>query len=280
MIQPEIQFQKLDIRPTVPVFRDIRTRWTGLCPNDMNRLFYVLNGGFILNDGEQSYAVRKNQMALLPAGGAHTYWRMPNFPLSILMFRFSAEYNGEDIFRYSGLLEGNPVVNLPEEPILHCYRQMTASPPEEESRSLQIRCCAYTAVLCSLYADARFSITGAMRQHQDVIDYMHAHVHTDLTLEQLATAFNYDLTYFVKVFKKRMGTSPMRYFGQLRAQKAAGLLKNSTLSVYDVAREIGFADVYYFKTFFARHMGVRPETYRDMIIGLRGAGEIDISDGQ
>ncbi len=266
---PEGEFKPISIIPTIPVCRDIRTRWKDSRKSDLPRFFYVLNGGFILNDNTQSYIVRKNQMVLLPAGNVHAYWRLPNVPLSLLMFRFRAEYEGEDYFVHNGLTEGNLIVNLPREDVVRCFRQMTEPAVKTDPFTAHLRLCAYTAELCSLYADARFSSDSALHYYRDVIDFMHAHKTTELSLDALAATFDVDPTYFVKIFKKRMGISPMRFFGQIRAQHAAQILKTTNLTIPEVARQVGFSDFYYFKTFFARHMGVKPETYRDMIIGLR-----------
>lgn len=259
-------FPGLYISPSVPVLKDIHSRWMNDRTLPETELFYVLEGGFVLHSGAHSYIVRRHQMALLPAGVNHTYWRLASQPFSLLAFRFRAEYNGADFFRYHGLTADNHVVFLPAEAVMHCYNQMLAAHlPPDSSAALSLRC-AGVASLCAMYAAARSRFEGGQQQFKEVIAYMRAHSRESLKLHILAKVFCFDSSYFCKTFKKKIGVSPMRFFGQLRAQEAAKLLKTTDLPVSAVAAAVGFKDVYYFETFFARHMGLRPETYRDVII--------------
>ena len=69
------------------------------------------------------------------------------------------------------------------------------------------------------------------------------------------------------LYRKMMaltGMSVNPYLRALRLQKAEALLKNSTLSVADVADAVGFDNPRYFSRVFSEEKGVSPSSFRDM----------------
>ena len=69
-------------------------------------------------------------------------------------------------------------------------------------------------------------------------------------------------TSFYVRFKEWSGTSPVKYRNGIRISAACSLLKNSNLSVYEIAVEVGFEDPYYFSRIFKQETGLTPLEYR------------------
>lgn len=261
----DIALKNLNIYPCLPRRIDASAYWMGDHCYKEPIMYYVLDGAFVLNVDSNNYIVQKHQMALLPANHPHTYWRIPNQPLSFLVFGARVECHDEDFFEFFGLNDGHHVVNLPAESVLECYRQMHTPDGANDNFSRRLNLCLHLGRMCLLYAQARISAENAKHEFADVIEYMQTHITEDLSLTELSKCFHFDHTYFVKKFKKQMGISPMKYFARMRAKYAANLLKTTEMTISEIAAATGFSDVYYFKTFFVRHMGVRPEQYRDIL---------------
>lgn len=83
-----------------------------------------------------------------------------------------------------------------------------------------------------------------------------------LRLEDLAAEAGLSVSQFSLLFRRRFGTSPMRYLDGLRMQAARRLLEQSALSVQAVAERVGFEDPLYFSRRFKRHLGSSPSAYR------------------
>ncbi len=66
-------------------------------------------------------------------------------------------------------------------------------------------------------------------------------------------------------FKAALGVSPIRYIQQMRVDRAKRLLADESLYVYEIAREIGFDDPFYFSRMFKRISGVSPGEFRTHI---------------
>ncbi len=262
----EIPLKNLDIHPGTPHLVDCDRRWRGDHVYATDNLYYVKKGSFVLNIDEHSYIVREKQLVLLPAHHHHSYWLVPGMSTTLLMFNFRAFCHDENFFEFLGLTDENHVVDVPEEEIIQCYNLIKESSLSETFISQYVMSAAQHAILCGLYAKARISLEEAKREFHDVIDFMKKHTTQDLSLDAIANAFHFNASYFAAKFKKQTGISPMKYFAQLRARYAAKLLKTTDMSVLSVASATGFSDIYYFKTFFAKHMGVRPEQFRDTFI--------------
>ena len=68
--------------------------------------------------------------------------------------------------------------------------------------------------------------------------------------------------YFGKLFSEYMGKSLNEYIVELRMIKAGELLKNSEVSVNDVAIDVGYTNQSYFTATFKKHFGVTPNQYK------------------
>lgn len=92
-------------------------------------------------------------------------------------------------------------------------------------------------------------------------DYLHAHLHHDIGLEQLAAACNIDRFRLSRAFKVAFGLAPHAYLVQLRLAHARRLLAAGS-SPAQVAPALGFADQSHLGRWFLRAYGMTPAQYR------------------
>ena len=93
-------------------------------------------------------------------------------------------------------------------------------------------------------------------------DYIDAHMHENLTLEQLAKLAHFNKTYFVQRFKELWGVPPMKYVSNMRCQKARYLLIETDLSVSEISAITGFQSPHYFSSVFKKYTGISPNDFR------------------
>lgn len=122
---------------------------------------------------------------------------------------------------------------------------------------------AYTAAF--LHLVDRLWGKGVSVRH-DSVDAVVQHIHTnyasDLSLDALAGLACVSKTHLAHLFRTRLGTSPLRYLQQVRIETAKRLLGTSSLSIHEVATQVGFADPLYFSRAFRAATGVSPRAYR------------------
>jgi len=96
----------------------------------------------------------------------------------------------------------------------------------------------------------------------EVIAYIHQHIHEPLSLSRLASHVAYSPYHFTRIFKERIGLSPQYYVSSLRLQKAKELLLRTNLRVRDIGLEIGQQSLGTFTTRFTHRVGVTPSDFR------------------
>ena len=210
--------------------------------------------------------MRKGQLALLPANHPHTYWILPGAIPKFLKFTFRAYSCEEDFFEHYGFSADNHVVSVPEEMIDLCVEKMLQSELGDTNLSQYLIKAAQHATLCAIYARARILSEEAKNEFHEVIEFMRRHISEDLSLDMVASEFHFNANYFGAKFKKQMDIYPMKYFAKMRAQFAGDLLKTTDLSIREIAARVGFSDIYYFKAFFKKQMGVPPENFKNVFV--------------
>ena len=81
---------------------------------------------------------------------------------------------------------------------------------------------------------------------------------------QIADEVHVSEDYLTRIFKKELGLSPWDYLNRYRVWLACTLLKNTGMSVNDVAEATGFQDQAYFCRVFKKIRGYRPSRLRSM----------------
>ena len=74
-------------------------------------------------------------------------------------------------------------------------------------------------------------------------DYISAHIHEEITLEDLAKAASFSPWYARKLFIKYLDMTPAAYVRRLRLSKSALRLRDEKCPILDVAMEMGFGSV-------------------------------------
>jgi AraC-like DNA-binding protein len=92
---------------------------------------------------------------------------------------------------------------------------------------------------------------------------VHAGLAEPWTVAKLAALVGLSRAAFSRVFTERTGDSPMHYVHRCRIQAAARMMIETTLSVAEVGRRVGYADQAAFARAFRRELGSSPRDYRN-----------------
>lgn len=82
------------------------------------------------------------------------------------------------------------------------------------------------------------------------------------TVQLLADAAGYSADHFTRVFTQVLGVPPTKFIVQQRIARAQQLLRETALSVTQVADTLGYSDVYFFSRQFKQITGRSPSGYR------------------
>lgn len=93
------------------------------------------------------------------------------------------------------------------------------------------------------------------------IDYIDANLATSLTLGELATVVNLSPYHFARMFARATGHGPHHFVIERRVEAAERLLADGTLSLKEIATQVGFADQSHLTRHFKRLRGLPPRAY-------------------
>lgn len=104
-------------------------------------------------------------------------------------------------------------------------------------------------------------------QHQShltkALDYIHHNYTYDIKISDLANYLSIDRTYLYKLFKETRQLSPQQYLISYRVSIAKELLKDTDLSVTEIAYSCGFKDASSFGKHFRKDAALTPLKYRN-----------------
>ena len=111
---------------------------------------------------------------------------------------------------------------------------------------------------------ATSSLRGGMgpSRKRRILAYIEEHLSESITLEGLAHLAEISPNYLIALFRQSMGMTPHKYVVQMRIERAYALLKQSKLSLLEIAQHCGFQDQSQFTTVFRRFAGVTPGQFR------------------
>jgi AraC family transcriptional regulator len=90
------------------------------------------------------------------------------------------------------------------------------------------------------------------------IAYIEDHPDRSVSLAELAGAAGVSRYHFARLFKRKIGLSPVRYVERSRIERAKALIVQAELSLAAVAQAVGFADQSHFTRRFKFHEGRTP----------------------
>ncbi len=99
-------------------------------------------------------------------------------------------------------------------------------------------------------------------QRARLLAYTREHLTDGLTAGDLAQCVGLERDYFGRLFRHSFGCPPRTWLGRERMRAAGRLLAESTQSVQQVARGMGYADVAQFSRQFRKVTGHSPRAYR------------------
>lgn len=85
---------------------------------------------------------------------------------------------------------------------------------------------------------------------------------SDMSIAMIAENFHISESYVSQFFKKNMGQVFSKYLETLRINKACELIRNTSMSMDEIAAAVGYTSALSFRRAFKKVMGIPPSSYR------------------
>lgn len=138
-------------------------------------------------------------------------------------------------------------------------------PPMLYAESLTIMLCTHLIRSYSEVSQSPLQFKGTFTPYwwRKAIDYIEAHLTSDISLSAIAAELKMSPHYFAEKFKNTAGFAPHSYVTKRRIELAKRLLANRDLKLADIAVTVGFANQNRFTEAFVRCVGMTPHRYRE-----------------
>lgn len=97
---------------------------------------------------------------------------------------------------------------------------------------------------------------------EEMLSFIDNNFSSDISLKSVSAALNYNYSYISRKFHEFIGMSFNDYLHNCRVNNACLLLKNTKLSISEIAHETGFSSIRSFNRNFIKYNRVTPSQYR------------------
>lgn len=236
--------------------------------SDRFLIHYVLEGKGIFRVNGQEYKLKAGNAFLI--GSRYGYY----------------EADEEEPWRYIWInISGNAAIYFlnklglhPEQPIYQTQDR------ERVQRCYEELCRDYNRVDDFLAYSRIFQLFETLREtnvNQDVdtknirennaeryvkacCEFIHTNYYKNITVEDVCRFAGLEYSYLFRLFREQVNTSPGRYLGHYRLSRAAALLRNTAMTVTEIAAAVGYEDRAAFSKAFSKKYGISPKAYRQV----------------
>ena len=117
-------------------------------------------------------------------------------------------------------------------------------------------------LLAPFFKNAHPRVTIMDNRIQKAVALIRNHLSDEANIDKIAEELCVSKNYFIRLFKKEMGVTPVNFIIRRKIEKAQLLLIAGELPVKEIAYLVGFEDFSYFSRVFKKTTGLTPNEYR------------------
>jgi two-component system response regulator YesN len=96
-----------------------------------------------------------------------------------------------------------------------------------------------------------------------MVNYIQEHYMEAIDMGMMAEQMGFTSAYLSKIFKRYTGTTPVKMLTNIRMHNAKKLLNNTSLSIQEIGKNVGYPDQFHFSKTFRNVVGMNPSAFRE-----------------
>lgn len=217
---------------------------------------YAVEGDIVCNINGVKETVKEGELLLIPPYYSHSYFAPNNEITEIFcLTASSSDYYFDNIitkYHHELVLKNKKVAKE----IINILNELSAT-----SSSI-LRDSTYRYCLAKFVENVNKKSSNEQygkRLFFDIIEYINAHYKENISLESIATHFNYSKCYFSSLFNSLFNQSLSDFLNVVRIQNAIEILNAKTVT--EIAYEVGYRNLQSFFYNFKKIVGCAPKEY-------------------
>ena len=233
---------------------------------------YVLSGmGKLMADNSRGvtceYQIRSGQGFMIFPRQVNTYIADQKLPWEYVWIEFDG-MKAREIIEMAGLTPDHPVYHASYKDLRESMMNemvYIAGHSGESPFHLIGHLYLFIDYLSRSAASTRLTSGGRVRDFyiKEALNYIEQNFQNDISVEGIASFCGLNRTYFGRIFKETVGSSPQQFLLNYRMAKAAELLKLTSLSISDIGNAVGYPNQLHFSRAFKNVYGISPREWRN-----------------
>ena len=257
------QFAKEDffcVEMTGITYPDSRYRIEREC-SDIYCLEYVIAGEGQIETGGRLFRPSQGDVYLLPVGSAHCYRSDPSHPWEKIWMNVRGSLC-DFLVRSYGLGSQTLFPACPILPLFQEFLRLCENREENEEALYRRTPLLFHEILQNLAAHTEGQNSRIPQPAARLRALLDRHLYDSLSISDFSREANLSPSQLTRIFRREYGCAPYDYLLSQKITAACMLLKNTGLSVKEIAYRLAFSDEHYFSNLFKQKTGVSPGQYR------------------
>jgi AraC-like DNA-binding protein/mannose-6-phosphate isomerase-like protein (cupin superfamily) len=233
-------------------------------------LIYCADGKGLLSIANEKKTVKAGELFIIPPNTIHAYQADDEQPWTVYWCHFQGE-QAQDFFDYIYQHQSSEIIrNMTDIDFIQVFRDLIEAVRDRTQLSDFIHA-------SNLFRHILTKIERKVKQkdkHESglsihkVQQFMRVNINKHVSLEELASISHCSKYHFARQYQLLTGTSPLKYFIKLKMEHACFLLEQTSLSMSEIASQLGYDDALYFSRVFRKNLGQAPSAYRKKLLYL------------
>lgn len=104
---------------------------------------------------------------------------------------------------------------------------------------------------------------GRNQTFNAMLGHINEHYWEDISIQGMSKMFSVNANYISQIFRKELNKTFTEYLNSLRIERAASLLRSTSVPINEIADQVGYKDYFYFSKLFKKSRGVSPKSFRN-----------------
>jgi Transcriptional regulator containing an amidase domain and an AraC-type DNA-binding HTH domain len=253
---------------------------------DFSELVVVINGTAMHKVDNEAYFIKKGDVFVISNDTMHGYENTNDFKICNIMYRPDMFLSPDSDIRRSAGFHALFVIE-PQLSKEHSFKnrlKLQLYDFEQVVRIISIMVKEYESrpvgwktminsyfmllvvILSRAYNMMPFDVKADVINIAKSISFMECNYTTPISIQKLSAESNFSVRQFSRIFRDTYKMTPGHYILILRIQHACLLLKNTALSIAEIAFQSGFNDSNYFSRQFHKMFRITPSEYRNQFL--------------
>ena len=227
-------------------------------------LIYCVDGKGYLTLDDSKQPIKAGELFIMQPNTPHAYQANEEQAWTVYWCHFQGE-QAQNFFDYTYIQQSSPIIrNMTDIDFLQAFRELIETVRDNAQLSGFIHA-------SNLFRHILTKIVLLVKQGDKyenglsipkIQQYMRTNINKHINLEELAVLCHCSKYHFARQYQLLVGISPLKHFIELKMEHACFLLEQTSLSMSEIASQLGYDDALYFSRVFRKVLGLSPSAYR------------------